>query len=165
MKRLALLGVLIGGLVFALSGCSMFNQGPDIQNWQPSVAPDSDMVVFSSKEGDDFELFLMDPDSGEKTQITDNEHDDWGPDWGPEGERLAFVSKRDDNTDIYVINVDGGNETRLTKNESQDVNPRWTSETEVIFNSDRTGTWEIFTVKLPGNELSQLTSSADDEEG
>lgn len=165
MKRLALLGLLIGGLVFALSGCSMFNQGPEIQNWQPSVAPDSEMVVFSSKEGGDFELFLMDPGSGEKTQITDNEHDDWGPDWGPEGERLTFVSKRDDNTDIYVINVDGGNETRLTKNKSQDVNPRWTSGSEVIFNSDRTGAWEIFTVKLPGNELTQVTSSSTDEEG
>ena len=165
MKRLILLGLLIGGLVFSLSGCSLFNQGPEIQNWQPSVSPDSDKIVFSSKEGDDFELFLMDPDSGDRTRITDNKHDDWGPDWGPEGERLAFVSKRDDNTDIYVIDVDGGNETRLTQDKSQDVNPRWIGPSEVIFNSYRTGSWEIFTVKLPGNDLTQLTSSSTEEEG
>ncbi|MFB6290167.1 MAG: TolB family protein [Candidatus Bipolaricaulia bacterium] len=160
MKRLVFLSLLIGGLVFLLSGCSMFNQGPKIQNWQPSVSPNSDEIVFSSKDGDDFELYLMDPETGEKTRITNNKHDDWGPDWGPEGKRLTFVSKRDDNTDIYVINADGGNEIRLTKNKSQDVNPRWINSSEVIFNSDRTGSWEIFTVKLPGNELTQLTSSS-----
>ena len=165
MKRFVLLGLLIGGLVFSLSGCSLFNQGPEIQNWQPSVAPNSDEIVFSSKEGDDFELFLLDPNSGDKTRITDNKHDDWGPDWGPDGERLTFVSKRDDNTDIYVVDTDGGNETRLTTNKSQDVNPRWISDSEVIFNSDRTGAWEIFTVNLSGDELNQLTSSSEENEG
>lgn len=165
MKRIVLLGLLIGGLVFSLSGCSMFNQGPEIQNWQPSVSPSSDEIVFSSKEGDDFELFLMDPDSGEKTRITDNDHDDWGPAWGPEGEKLTFVSQRDDNTDIYLIDVDGGNEARLTTNESQDVNPRWAGDSEIIFNSDRTGSWEIFTVDLSGEEINQLTSSSTEEEG
>jgi len=165
MKRLILLGLLVGGLIFSLTGCSMFNQGPKIQNWQPSVSPESDKVVFSSKEGDDFELFLLDPNSGDKTRITDNKHDDWGPDWGPDGERLTFVSKRDDNTDIYVVDIDGGNETRLTTNKSQDVNPRWISDSEVIFNSDRTGAWEIFTVNLSGDELNQLTSSSEEDEG
>ena len=164
MKRLVLLGLLIVGLVMSLSGCSLFNQGPKIQNWQPSVSPNTEKVVFSTKDGDDFELFLMDRESGEKTQITDNKHDDWGPDWGPEGENLTFVSKRDDNTDIYTINIDGGNETRLTTNKSQDVNPRWIGSSEVIFNSDRTGSWEIFTVKLPENDITQLTSSSDDNE-
>ncbi|MBS3787132.1 PD40 domain-containing protein [Candidatus Bipolaricaulota bacterium] len=165
MKRIVLLGLLIGGLVFSLTGCSMFNQGPEIQNWQPSVSPSSDEIVFSSKEENGFELFLMDPDSGEKTRITNNDYDDWGPDWGPKGERLAFVSKRDDNTDIYLIDVDGGNETRLTTNESQDVNPRWAGESEIIFNSDRTGSWEIFTVDLSEAKPIQLTSSSSEEEG
>ncbi len=163
MRRIVLLGLLIGVLVFSLSGCSLFNQGPEIQNWLPSVSPNSDKIVFSSKEGGDFELFLMDPASGDRTRVTDNKHDDWGPDW--KGERLVFISQRDDNTDIYLIDVDGGNETRLTTDESQDVNPRWAGDSEIIFNSDRTGSWEIFTVKLPGNELTQLTSSSTEEEG
>ncbi|MFB6214523.1 MAG: TolB family protein, partial [Candidatus Bipolaricaulia bacterium] len=75
------------------------------------------------------------------------------------------VSKRDDNTDIYLMDVDGGNETRLTTNGSQDVNPRWAGDSEIIFNSDRTGSWEIFTVDLSGKELTQLTSSSTEEEG
>ena len=164
MKRFILLGALIVGLIFSLSGCSMFNQGPEIQNWQPTVSPTSDRVVFSSKVDGNFELFSLDPESGEKTQITDNDYDDWGPDWGPEGKRLAFVSQRDDNTDIYVLNVESGEETRLTENKSQDVNPRWDGKSTVIFNSDRTDAWEIFTVSLPENELSQITTTTEEGE-
>ncbi len=164
MKRILLLGLLVGVLVFSLTGCSLFNQGPEIQNWQPSVAPSGEEIVFSSKDGDDFELFLLDPETGERTQITDNGSDDWGPDWGPEGERLVFVSQRNDNTDIYVIKVDGGDETRLTESDAQDVNPRWNGPSEVIFNSDRTGSWEVFTLSLPDKGLTQITESASEEE-
>ena len=167
MIRSVLLVLLLTGLAFLLSGCSMFNRGPEIQNWQPSVAPNSDEgeIVFSSKDGDDFELFLLEPDSGDRTRITDNDHDDWGPDWGPKGERLVFVSQRDKNTDIYVMDADGENEIRLTRNESQDVNPRWAGESRIIFNSDRTGSWEIFTIGLSGEEPTQLTRSSTEEEG
>lgn len=163
MKRVLFLGLLIGGLIFSLTGCSLLNQGPDIQNWQPSVKPGGEEIVFSSKDGDDFELYVMNPETGEKTKITDNEHDDWGPDWGPEGEKLVFVSQRNDNTDIYTIDANGGSEERLTNDDSQDVNPRWKNSSSVIFNSDRTGSWQIYTISLPGKDLTQMTSSNKEE--
>ncbi len=164
MKRLLLLGLLVGGLIFSLTGCSLFNQGPDIQNWQPSVKPGGNEIVFSSKDGKDFELYVMNPETGERTKITDNKSDDWGPDWGPEGERLVFVSQRNDNTDIYVIDANGGNEKRLTENKSQDVNPRWNGSSDVVFNSDRTDSWQIFSVSLPEKDLTQITRSKSKEE-
>ena len=163
MKRIVLLGLLVGGLALFLSGCSMFNQGPEIQNWQPDVSPDGESIIFSSKSDGNFQLFVMDRDTGEKTQITDNDNDDWGADWGPAGERIVFVSQRNDNTDIYTVNPDGSDERRLTEDSGQDVNPRWNGTSEVIFNSDRTDAWEIYVFSLESNELNQVTSSSDGE--
>ncbi|MFW6190961.1 MAG: TolB family protein, partial [Candidatus Bipolaricaulota bacterium] len=152
-KRFILLALLIGGLALFLSGCSMFDQGPEIQKWQPDTSPDGESIVFSSKVGGNFQLFWMDRESGERTQITDNEYDDWGPDWGPEGERIVFVSQRNDNTDIYSVDVDGDNEKRLTEDSGQDVNPRWNGTTEVVFNSDRTDSWEIYVISIADGEI------------
>lgn len=163
MKRIFLLVLLIAGLIFSLSGCSLFNQGPDIQNWQPVTSPDGTEMIFSTKVDGNFQLIWFDPETKERKQITQNDYDDWGPDWGPEGERIVFVSKRNDNTDIYAVDVDGSEETRLTTNSSQDVNPRWSGTSKVVFNSDRTGSWEIFTVSLPDKSINQVTSSASEE--
>ncbi|MBS3812747.1 PD40 domain-containing protein [Candidatus Bipolaricaulota bacterium] len=165
MKRIFLLSLLLAGLVFSLSGCSLFNQGPDIQNWQPGVNPSSGEVIFADKDDKDFELYVMDRKSGDKKQITNNEYDDWGPGWGPNGERVVFVSQRNDNTDIYVLDPESGDETRLTTDDGQDVNPKWSGEDKVIFNSDRTGSWEIFEVSADGGGLKQVTFSSEGSEG
>lgn len=163
MKRIILLVLLIGGLALFLSGCSMFNQGPEIQKWQPDTSPDGESIVFSSKVDGNFQLFWMDRETGDRTQITDNDYDDWGADWGPEGDRIAFVSQRDDNTDIYTVDVDGSNEKRLTEDSGQDVNPRWNGTSEVVFNSDRTDAWEIYVFSIPDDELEQITTSSSEE--
>ncbi len=161
MKKTSLLILLLAGLVISLSGCSFFNRGPDIQNWQPGSSPEGDKIVFSSKVGKKFELFTLDPDTGGKTQLTNNDFDDWGPDWGPKGERIVFVSRRDDNTDIYMIDVDTGDELRLTTDSNQDVNPKWSSADSVVFNSDRTGSWEIFEISVESNKVTQLTFASE----
>jgi len=57
------------------------------------------------------------------------------------------------------------NARRLTENSAQDVNPRWNGTSEIIFNSDRTDAWEIYTYSLESNELKQLTSSSSKENG
>lgn len=165
MKRIVLLLLLVGGLAVFLSGCSLFNQGPEVQNWQPNVNPETGKIIFSNKVDGNFELFLMDPDTGEKTQLTNTDYTDWGPDWGPEGKRVVFVSQRDDNTDLYVLNIGSGEEMRLTTNEKQDVNPKWSGDNKIVFNSDRTGAWEIYEVTVDGGSVSQVTFSSKGSEG
>jgi len=152
--------LLLVGLVFGLSGCSLFNRGPDIQNWQPGVSPESQNIVFASKADGNFQLFLLNPETGEKTQLTNNDFDDWGADWGPDGKRIVYVSQRDDNTDIYMLDTESGDEVRLTTDPGQDVNPKWSGKDTVIFNSDRTDLWEIFELSVSDNSLNQLTSSS-----
>jgi len=162
MKRVFLLVLLISGLTLFLSGCSLFNSGPNPANWQPDVSPDGESIVFASKEGDNYQIYVMDQETGDRTQLTNNEFVDSGPRWGPEGERIVFTSQRDDNVDVYMMNADGTDVTRLTQDSSQDINPTWNGAGKVLFNSDRTGKWEIFSISLDTNQINQVTETSED---
>ena len=66
------------------------------------------------------EIYVMDADGSEQTQLTDNDAYDEFLSWSPDGEKIAFSSDRDVDDEsefnaIYVMNADDGSDvTRLT---------------------------------------------------
>ena len=66
-------------------------------------------VLFSMDEGGSefYQLFLLDPVSGESRRLTDGESRNSGPEWSPDGRRLAWTSTRRDgrSNDIWVMEV------------------------------------------------------------
>lgn len=160
-RKLAFLTFIALFLAFGLTGCSLFNSGPEINKWQPRVSPQGDEMLFSKKDDEGFEIFRSDLAGNNVIQITDNDYNNWSAAWGPDSERIAFVSSRDDNTDIYSINLDGTEERRLTKDSGQDVNPSWGEGGQVVFNSDRSGKWEIYKLEVSTGTVSQVTRSTE----
>lgn len=78
-----------------------------------------DLVVLSAGDEQSQDIFLADPDSGERTNLTDNEFSDLTPACSPDGERIAFYSNRDSEDerwfDLYVMNADGSNVQRVAE--------------------------------------------------
>ena len=65
--------------------------------------------------GDVFQhLFVVEVESGEARQITDEDADCANPVWSPDGDRIAFISDRSETRDyswfaeVYVVSADGG---------------------------------------------------------
>ena len=78
--------------------------------------------------------------------------------WSPDGKTLAFCGRRDDNFDIYTISLDGGAEKRLTDSPGKDDGPEYTHDGQYIyFNSDRTGSMQIWRMKPDGTGQEQVT--------
>jgi hypothetical protein len=77
-------------------------------------------VKGSGMDPDLDEIYVMDADGSEQTQLTDNDADDVAPSWSPDGEKIAFTSIRDVDDEsefnaIYLMNADDGSHvTRLT---------------------------------------------------
>ncbi len=66
----------------------------------------------------ELEIFVMNADGSNQSQVTDNGVANFGPFWHPDGERIIFASNMDDPTgrdfDLYMINEDGSGQERIT---------------------------------------------------
>ncbi len=71
-------------------------------------------IAFVSDRDGDYDLFIMDADGSNQTQLTNNSSDDWSPAWSPDGRRIAFYWFRDVDAEIFVMDADGSNQTQLT---------------------------------------------------
>lgn len=60
--------------------------------------------------------------------------------------------------EIYVADIDGSNARNLTKAKGNDGHPWFSRDGEwLVFESDRSGDWEIWRINLDGTGLKQLT--------
>ena len=69
-----------------------FDQG---LNWAPYPAPDNKHFVFAKMlPPHNFEIYLMNIETGEQTRLTYNDAFDGFPSWSPDGQTLSFSSSR-----------------------------------------------------------------------
>ena len=151
----ALLAAIGGGL----AGCSLGSKEPPLANWGPVLSPDGTTLAFASPEEKGFELYTQVLATGTQRRLTTNDVDDWAPSWSPDGDRLVFVSVRDKNVDLYVMSLDTLAVTRLTQDPGEDLNPNWGANGKILFDSNRSGVWEIYWIDPTGENLTRLTEA------
>ena len=162
VKRIILTSTLVLGVLVLAGGCSFFQQrGPELTNWEPVLSPDGTRIAFESPGTKGFEIYVRELDSGKTTQLTQNEVDDWAPSWSPQGDRLVFASSQEKNVDLYVIVLETLIVNRLTTHEGDDVNPFWGTNGRILFNSNRSGVWEIYMIAPDGTDLVKVTETAE----
>ena len=121
-------------------------------------------IAFASARGGDLDIYVMDEDGSNVTQLTNHPHTDSGPVWSPDGTRIAFSSLRDDpmnidrNWEVYVMDANGGNPVRLTQEPLVDGLPAWSPYgNRIAFASNRHGTGDIYVMNDGGGNVRRLT--------
>jgi Tol biopolymer transport system component len=99
----------------------------------PTTNGGIDQIVFSSNRGGGpRQIFVVNLDGSNLTQLTDSPGEEWDPAWSPDGTRIAFSSFRDGSIEIYVMNADGSGQTRLTTDGG--VTPDWSPDgTQLVY--------------------------------
>ena len=116
-------------------------------------------IVFLSTLSGYANLWLMEPDGSNQTQLSFNQFGDIYVSWSPDGTQLTFNSGRDGDNEIFIMNADGTNIRQLTANDVDDMAPRWSPSGEKItFYSDLDGNFEVYTMDLERSNIQQLTT-------
>ena len=152
----------VGTLLLAAAGCTLLGGGESVEltYWEPALSPDGTTLVYESPVDDQLELYTQDVATGTTRRLTENDGDDFSAIWSPDGTAIVFASGRDDNYDIYVLLIDDLTMTRVTTDEASDINPFWGNDGRIYFNSDRTDTWELYSVNPDGTDLARITGTA-----
>jgi Tol biopolymer transport system component len=133
----------------------------------PSWSPDGHKIVFWSNrrnrganpEGDT-EIFVMNADGSNQTQLTFNRRDDSDPTWSADGRKILFLREfSPGDSDLFTMNRDGTQHRNLTNSPGVlDFEPNWSPDgRRISFASDRDDDLEVYTIRPDGSQLRQLT--------
>jgi len=137
------------------------NQG---YNYNISLSGDSEKIVFCSygyyPNHYPIDIFIMNSDGSNKSNLTNDETSDGYPDISYDGERIVWSSERTGNHEIFIMNSDGSNQNQLTDNiENNNGFPYYIpifspDGSYIIFRNDG----DIFRINSDGENLINLTN-------
>jgi Tol biopolymer transport system component len=140
----------------------------------PALSPDGTQVAFNAGDKDNmlsWEIYLLDLETLQETQLTNNSVIDAHPDWSPDGGKIVFGSFRDaqgnptGTADIFVMNNDASALTQLTNSSWEDNDPEWSPDgTKIVFkstrNTQKSGREEIYIMNSDGSNPKRLTTTS-----
>ena len=106
------------------------------------------------------DIWVMNADGSRRTRLTETALGEFVPAWTPDG-RIVFCGNSGDagGAEIYVMNADGTERTRLTNSPGLDCWPAPAPNgNRLSFTSERNGNTQIFTMKLDGSDVQQVTT-------
>ena len=88
----------------------------DVQPAEAAFPGKNGKIAYSGSDGNDFEIFTIDPGGGNRFQVTDNNNKrgDIEPSFSPDGKRIAYSGYDRHDYEIFTISVDGGNRFQVT---------------------------------------------------
>jgi TolB protein len=129
--------------------------------WNPKTGQE---IVFVSDRGGLPGLYMMNADGSDVVKI---DLPDMGyvvdPTWSPNAQLLAFSWRRPNgNYDIYVMDIASHQLLQLTRDAGRNERPGWAPDgRHLVFQSDRTGSRQVWTMLADGSQARQLTRGAE----
>ncbi len=95
----------------------------------PTWSPDGERIAFiaGKNPGDDAQIYVMDVDGRNRTQLTHDPVHKRLPSWSHDGKRIAYVGDHV----IWVVDSDGENPRQLTWHKTEE-HPTWSPDSESI---------------------------------
>lgn len=118
-------------------------------------------IAFISDESGTPQIHIINVDEKKQSRLLQSGGSADSPAWSPNGEYIAFCWKpeRAPRFDIFVMDITTREIVQLTSNSGNNESPSWSPDGRYLaFQSDRTGRFEIYTMRIDGTRQTQLTT-------
>ncbi|MEQ1574754.1 MAG: hypothetical protein ABL993_10965, partial [Vicinamibacterales bacterium] len=140
----------------------------------PDISPDGRQVAFAALRSGVGDIFTVNLQSGEVTNLTKDNFGDSGPTWSPDGRSIVYIARVSGNEKLFRIDVASGVKTQLTFGTHDDSAAQFIDADTLVFSSTATdpsksiepdvarngNIYNIWTLGLKNGELRQYTDVA-----
>jgi TolB protein len=107
-------------------------------DFHPVWSPDGTRIAFFSNRSGNLDVWTVNSDGTNLTQLTTSPADDLYSVWSPDGEKIAFLSTRSKEAAIWIMNGDGTDQRQITAGGNGDWGMAWNPHNGLIaFGSTR----------------------------
>lgn len=139
----------------------------------PNFSPDGKKVAFSALKNAIGDIYLLDLETKEMTNLTKDEFADYAPMFSPDGKYLVYLARISGNNKLFRFDLDTGKKTQLTFGTHDDAAARFLNETTLVFPSTATdptkpitpdvarngNIYNLWTLDLKSGELRQYSDA------
>ena len=134
----------------------------------PSWSPTGNKIVFTSDQGGDEAIWIMNADGTGRSKLTDLDGEEYGPKWSPNGNWIAFTNDNEI-VSICKIRPNGSDEVCLTDESFERVNDAdWSPNSQkIVFEGrkpDSVGDEDVYKMSANGSNVVQLTEAAAEDD-
>jgi len=128
------------------------------QGLSPAWSPDGQRIAYASNEAGTWDIYLIDRDGGNKTQLVATGANELEPCWSPDGAWLAFASDRSSpakktrqDYDLWIVRSDGSSQKQLTSSPGYEGGPSWGLDADnpqgrIYFHAFQSNDWDIWSL-------------------
>jgi len=129
---------------------------------EPKVNPKGGVIAFVAGPGHQ-QIYRMNMEGADMERLTNGEGEASNPAWSPDGRLLLFAWTRGYATggfNIFLMDPSTREYDQLTSNAGRNENPTWAPDgRHIVFTSNRTGSFQIYSMLADGSQLQRLTSA------
>ena len=112
----------------------------DVDNPEsPDFSPDGKKIVFAGLQNAIGDLFILDLQTEQVTNITKDEFADSGPTWSPDGKYIVYVSRVSGNEKLFRIDPTNGMKTQITFGTHDDASVQFVDPDTMVSSVDGDG--------------------------
>jgi Tol biopolymer transport system component len=126
----------------------------------PNVSNNGKYIAFLFQRDGTTNLGIVDIDGTNFRQLTfySNGEQVYNPKFSPDDSKIIFDYSYHHTRDIAIIDFNGGNVEFILKTDYDERNPKFISNEEIIFSSDQTGIFNLYSMNLKTKEKKRLTN-------
>ena len=139
----------------------------------PDISPDGRRVVFAGLQGGTGDIFVLDLETEEVTNLTDDRFGDGAPTWSPDGSFIVYLARISGSEKLFKLDLATKQKTQLTFGTHDDGTAQFLDDDTLVFASTavdpsqpidpdiaRNGKiYNVWTLSLKTGELRQFTDA------